>query len=90
VCVCVCVCVCHHKKQKQKQKTSRNSRAYGDAYGEGDTIRVDVDLTKRTISFSKNGNSIGVAFRNVRGPVYPAVSFTATDAQIRIVALKKL
>lgn len=48
--------------------------AYGESFGEGDTITATVDFDAGTISFKKNGVSQGIAFNGVEGPLYPAVS----------------
>jgi len=52
---------------------------YGQPYEKGDTIRVEVNYKKRTITFFKNGVSQGVAFNNldVSAPLYAAVSMNA-------------
>jgi len=59
---------------------------YGEKFGAqaGDTIRVTLDFQKQTIEFAKNGVSQGVAFTNLVGPVYAAVSLTATGATAKL------
>jgi len=84
VCVCVYACVCIMRYY------SRKSQPYGEAYSEGDIIQVNIHMKKKTISFSKNGHSFGKAFGNLPSVVYPAISFTAADTQIRILDLKRL
>mmetsp|Transcript_11976 Transcript_11976/g.17808 ORF Transcript_11976/g.17808 Transcript_11976/m.17808 type:complete len:580 (+) Transcript_11976:106-1845(+) len=42
--------------------------------GRGDTIGVLLNLEKKTLEFFVNGNSMGIAFSNVSGPVTPAVT----------------
>ncbi len=48
---------------------------YGEAFGKGDVVGCTLDWNARTISFSKNGADLGVAFRlgNTQGPLFPAV-----------------
>lgn len=49
---------------------------YGEAFGLNDVIGTVLDWTTRTISFSKNGKDLGVAFTlggHVKGPLFPAV-----------------
>jgi len=59
--------------------------AYGETYGSvGDVIRCTLDFEQSTIEFFKNGVSQGVAFRNLKGPVYAGVSLTATGAQAKL------
>ena len=45
-------------------------------------LKVDYDLDAGTIEFFVNGNSQGIVFQDVRGPVRPAVSLTSTGAQV--------
>lgn len=67
-----------------------NSINYAPICGEGDVIRVLLDFDERTISFAKNGVCFGVAFTNLKGPVYPAVSFTGKNSvlQLRVPAVQ--
>jgi len=55
---------------------------YGEPYGVGDTVRVELNRSKRTITFFKNDQSQGVAFQNVSipSPVYAAVSMNAAGS----------
>ncbi len=48
--------------------------AYGAAYTTGDVIGVLVDFGAQTLTFYKNGVSQGVAYTNVSGTLFPAVS----------------
>jgi hypothetical protein len=47
---------------------------YNSPSKKGDIIQVDVDLTRRTIEYFRNGESLGIAYRNLISPVCPAVS----------------
>lgn len=58
---------------------------YGDKFGKsGDVIAVQLDFNQCTIEFFKNGVSQGVAFTNLTGTVFAAVSLTATGASARL------
>lgn len=46
---------------------------YGPTYTTGDTIGCLWDLTDGTVTFTKNGKSLGEAFKNVTGELYPTV-----------------
>lgn len=53
------------------------SRPYGTTFWRnGDIIGVLVDLDEKTITYCRNGKSLGLAFENINfnGPGYPAVS----------------
>jgi len=57
------------------QKFHNNDQsAYGRVCATGDVISCKIDLDKKTMEFSINGNSLGVAFTDVTGPVRPAIS----------------
>lgn len=57
-----------------KKFNGHDMQAYGRACNQGDVIGVRLDLDKKTIEFFINGVSQGVAFKNVQGPVRPAIS----------------
>ena len=40
----------------------------------GDVIGVIVDLNTGRLEFTRNGQSLGIAFENVKGPVCPCIS----------------
>ena len=40
----------------------------------GDTIGVIVDLNTGRLEFTRNGQSLGIAYENVKGPVHPCIS----------------
>lgn len=48
--------------------------SYGETYKSGDTIGLALDLNNRTLEFYKNGVSQGIAYNNLSGVLYPAVS----------------
>jgi len=50
------------------------AQAYGDRYSDGDVITIELEFGSKQITFYKNGKSQGVAFQNLSGPVFPAVS----------------
>lgn len=62
---------------------------YGESYGCGDTITVELDFDEKTIVFYKNGRSLGVAFKNLTGPVYPAVSLASSGDCVRLKTAQK-
>jgi len=73
--------VCHNTSQ---------STAYGERFGEGDTVSVLLDFKALSIEFFKNGESQGVAFSDceaLRAGVYGAVSMTAATASVQLRSL---
>ncbi|KAJ6242794.1 eukaryotic elongation factor 2 kinase [Anaeramoeba flamelloides] len=59
---------------------------YGPQYNIGDTIGVCLDRIKKKISFTLNGNQIGIALKNsplLGKALYPAVSFKRVNVTIQ-------
>ncbi len=59
--------------------SNRQSTSYSTAIHKGDEVGVLVDLGKKTINFFKNGIDLGVAYTNITGPLYPAVTVYSTE-----------
>ena len=57
---------------------------FGTPFGAGSTIGIVLDFAAGTIAFSHNGVTLGVAFRNLAGPVRLAVSMTARDSRVQL------
>lgn len=57
----------YHKRAKVKP--------YGERFSEGDIIGVTLNMDRGTLSFSKNGLDLGIAFEGLAGELYPAVAF---------------
>ncbi len=58
--------------------------SHGKGYKTGDAVSCVVDLGQGTLEFLLNGQSQGVAFSNVEGPVRPAVSIHPKDNRLNI------
>lgn len=50
-------------------------RTYGERFGQGDVVGVELDMDRGLVSFSRNGVDLGVAFRGLSGELFPAVAF---------------
>lgn len=59
-------------------------KGYGDSFSAGDIIGVVLDLKHGTMSFTKNGKMLGVAFDKMFGELYPAVAFYNVGQEIEI------
>lgn len=60
------------------------SKVYGEPFATGDVIGVTLDMNKGTLSFSRNGIDLGIAFEGLSGVLYPAVSFYNRDQRITL------
>ncbi|RYH27830.1 hypothetical protein EON65_13005 [archaeon] len=67
----------YHNREKVK--------VYGEAFSTGDIIGVTLDLNQGTLTFCKNGKSLGVAFDKIYGDLYPAVAFYNVGQELQIV-----
>lgn len=66
----------YHKRTKVK--------AYGERFGQGDTIGVMLNMDRGTLSFSKNGHDLGVAFEGLVGGLYPAAAFYNQEQRLSL------
>jgi hypothetical protein len=65
--------------------SSAGFEGYGEAWSQGDVIGVEMDPAVRTISFSRNGRLLGVAFKDVRvAGLVPAVWMAEASASISV------
>ena len=71
--------------QKFIMTSSYSASNYGASYGEGDVIKISLNMDTNQITFYKNGVSQGVAFTVSNGTYYLVASYYAnTNAQITI------
>eukprot|EP00884_Botryococcus_braunii_P014434 jgi/Botrbrau1/22992/Bobra.0030s0056.1 len=62
------------------KKWNREDQAYGEEWTDGDVIGCCLDLEDLTVSFYRNGASMGVAYRGIqRAMYYPAVSLSCGE-----------
>lgn len=59
-------------------------KAYGQRFAEGDRIGVTLDLDVGTLSFSKNGVDLGLAFTGISGELYAAVGFYNNNQRVSL------
>ncbi|KAI1317453.1 hypothetical protein EDD11_008390 [Mortierella claussenii] len=50
-----------------------NGRPYGPVFTTGDTIGCGINFRDMSMFYTKNGAYLGVAFRDLKGPLYPTV-----------------
>ena len=57
------------------QKIHRNIVSeYTSGFRRGDIVGIIVDLNNGRLEFTRNGESLGIAYENVKGPVSPCIS----------------
>lgn len=62
------------------------SKKYGEPFRCGDMIRVLLDMDARTLSFSKNGADLGLAYDGLPPAVYPAFSLYSQEDEFHLVS----
>merc|ERR1712113_1330239 len=72
------------KSPGNSTKTERFGYWEASDFGDGDIITVEVDLDMETVSFKKNGVSMGDPQGNVRGPVSLWINLDYKDDQVTI------
>jgi hypothetical protein len=80
---------------RQRKWTNENDEVYGDEpWEKGDIIASMLDLDANTISFSKNGQSLGIAFKNIKCQntkgFFPAFSFEEKEQALINLGTKPL
>ena len=60
------------------------TKVYGETFVSGDTVGLVIDQNNGTVSFLKNRRSMGIAFENVYGELFPAVAFYNSGQEVQI------
>jgi len=61
-------------------------KIYGEPFSSGDIVSVTLDFNNGTLSFSKNGKMLGVAFDKLYGELFPAVAFYNAGQEVEIIS----
>ncbi|KAI8595216.1 hypothetical protein EDD21DRAFT_391787 [Dissophora ornata] len=56
-----------------------SGRPFGPVFTTGDTIGCGVNFRDMSLFYTKNGVYLGVAFRDLKGPLYPTVGMRTSD-----------
>eukprot|EP00898_Chlorokybus_atmophyticus_P003089 jgi/Chlat1/3781/Chrsp259S03945 len=72
----------YHGDDGKAFSSSGTGVAYGPTFGTGDVIGCIFDQIESTISYTKNGIHLGVAFTSVKGVLYPTVGMRAPGEEI--------
>ncbi|RIB14339.1 concanavalin A-like lectin/glucanase domain-containing protein [Gigaspora rosea] len=57
---------------------------YGPSFSTGDTIGCCLNFKNNTVFYTKNGVNIGIAFRNLKGTLYPCVGLHSHGDSIEV------
>ncbi|RIB15903.1 concanavalin A-like lectin/glucanase domain-containing protein [Gigaspora rosea] len=57
---------------------------YGPLYSTGDTIGCCLNFTNNTVFYTKNGITLGIAFRNLKGSLYPCFGSCSQGGSIEV------
>eukprot|EP01050_Picozoa_sp_SAG11_P021186 SAG11_NODE_3719_length_2262_cov_1.462783_1_plen_558_part_10 len=62
-----------------------------DKVHENDVVRIDLDMDKGEMCYKVNDKDFGVCFKNIKGTIYPAVSFYSTAGRVvELVSVQRL
>ena len=68
-----------------KCHVSAKSEEYGEKYGDGDVVGIEMDFERSELRFYRNGVNQGVAYADLAGPVHVAASLTAQDSMVALI-----
>ncbi|RIB22775.1 concanavalin A-like lectin/glucanase domain-containing protein, partial [Gigaspora rosea] len=63
---------------------SRSGSPYGPLFSTGDTIGCCLNFKNNTVFYTKNGINLGIAFRNLKGTLYPCVALWSKGQAIEV------
>ncbi|KAI5807630.1 hypothetical protein DFH27DRAFT_328115 [Peziza echinospora] len=58
-------------------------KAYGPLFASGDIIGCGINFKNNTAFFTKNGTHLGIAFREIKGKLYPSVGMKKAGERVR-------
>ncbi|TLD05976.1 uncharacterized protein PgNI_08553 [Pyricularia grisea] len=73
----------YHGDDGRSFATSNVGKDYGPKYGIGDVIGCGVNFRTGTAFFTKNGQNLGTAFREIKGKLYPVVGLRKIGDHVR-------
>jgi hypothetical protein len=74
----------YHGDDGKKFHSASQGQPYAEKFGDGDRIGCRLEISSGHLEFFKNGRSLGVAFTNVHGFVFPVVGIGSYGAHIRV------
>ena len=74
----------YHGDDGKKYHNSGRGEEYGPQYETGDTVGAGYHLEAQEIFFTKNGKDLGLAFKGVRGSLFPTVGLHSTNEHVEL------
>lgn len=74
----------YHGDDGKKFHSNGLGESYGPTFTTGDVIGAGILMEKQEIFYTKNGEYLGVAFRNVSLPLYPTVGLHSLNERVQV------
>ncbi|RYP79449.1 hypothetical protein DL769_002958 [Monosporascus sp. CRB-8-3] len=74
----------YHGDDGETYNQQNTGKRYGPRFGMGDTIGCGVNFRTKTVFFTKGGQNLKTAFRDVKGKLYPTVGVKKAGEHIRV------
>ncbi|TAQ88082.1 hypothetical protein B7494_g3622 [Chlorociboria aeruginascens] len=74
----------YHGDDGNTYSSQTNGKAYGPPFSAGDIIGCGINFRTGSAFFTKNGDSLGTAFHNIKGRYFPSVGMKKTGEHVRM------